>query len=89
MTVRISARLRVGVRFFSEDLLQDDLVPRQICHELLELAILFVELTKPPDLGHGHLTVAFTPDIVRDFADPELTWTVLGAAGFKDTELGV
>ena len=45
MTVHTSAHLRVGVRlFFCEDLLQDNLVQRQIRHELLELAVLLFEL---------------------------------------------
>ena len=34
-------------------------------------AILLFELPQPPDLGHGHLTVAFSSDLGRGFADPE------------------
>lgn len=26
-----------------------------------------------PDLSNGHLTIVFTPEIVRDFAYPEIT----------------
>ena len=52
--------------------MQDHLIQRQIGHELLEPAVLFVSLSQPPNLGDGHPTVPFPPDVVRRLTDPEL-----------------
>jgi hypothetical protein len=44
------SRRREGLTTFFENVLQHDLVERQICHQALELRVLLLELLQPPCL---------------------------------------
>lgn len=52
---------------FSDDLLQDVLVQRQISHHTLQSCILFLELAQPPDLAATQVAVLLLPDVERGF----------------------
>jgi len=69
---RSSIRLAPFILLFCEHLLQDHLIQRQIGHELLESAVLFLQLSQPPNLVDGHLAVPLPPHVVGCLADPEL-----------------
>lgn len=45
-------------------------VEGQIGHQLLELPVLFLQLSQPPDLCDLHLAILPASHIVRRYADP-------------------
>ena len=62
----------MGLRAFLRAPLGESPCRGQIGHQLFELLVLLLQLSQPPNLGDCHLTVAFPPDIVGRFTDPQL-----------------
>ena len=60
---------------FCRHLLQDDLVEREVCPELLECSILVLKLPEPANLRDRHLAIPFAPHIVGRFTNPEVRGT--------------
>lgn len=56
---------------FCEHLLQNHFIEREVPDQLLELAVLLLQLPEPPDLRDGHLPESLPPVLVGGFADPE------------------
>ena len=57
---------------FSEGLLQDVLVEREISDDVLEAGILVLELAHPSELTHAQVRVFLLPDVARRLANAEL-----------------
>jgi hypothetical protein len=58
--------------FFSQHILQHGLVQRQVCDDLLELAILFLELFEPTQLREAQARELPFPGVERLLADSYL-----------------
>lgn len=58
---------------FSEDVVEDGLIQRRIGDDLLQPAILLLELLDPPRLGHAHAALMLLPVVERRLADRELS----------------
>ena len=70
-TPRVPA-LGPALPLFSERLLQDRLVERQIGNDLLQLAVLFAQLAQLPRFGRAEIAETLLPPVERLLADPVL-----------------
>lgn len=78
-------RLWAAVRTFCDHLLQHRLVQAQVGHQLLELAILFFQLTQPLELRWPKTAVLLLPVIKSSFGNPHLPADL----GHRCPELGL